>query len=198
MFLDNRPLEADDTSLSAALDAARAAAERGGRIIVEVIADGAPAPDADLHNPAGVSRRPYAGELRFVSESPRALVGEALLNAADAVAAIRIKQNEAADLLHRSEPENAVALLGEAVTLWQMVRRALDEGGRLLDTSMLDAPELAGLGEDLARRLNAIRAALASQDWSALGDELDDEMDAHAGRWADALGKLAGHVAGGA
>lgn len=198
MFLDNRPLEADDTSLSAALGAARAAAERGGRIIVEVIADGVPAPEKDLHRPDAVTRRPYAAELRFTSESPRTLVGDAMLNAADAVGAIRIKQNEAAALLHRGDPESAVALLGEAVTLWQMVRRALEESSQLLGASMLDGPELAGLGDELARRLNAIRDALAGQDWSALSDELDAEMDAHAGRWADALGKLAGQVAGGA
>lgn len=198
MFLDNRPLEAEDTTLSAALDAARANAERGGRIIVEVLADGAPAPDADLRDPAAVARRPYAGELRFVSESPRALVGDALLNAADAVTAIRGKQNEAANLLHRGEPENAVAILGEAVNLWQMVRRALDESGRLLGASMLASPELSGLADELSRRLNAVRDALTVQDWSALGDELDEEMDAHAARWADALGALAGRITSGA
>ncbi|MBL0920632.1 MAG: hypothetical protein IBJ10_00730 [Phycisphaerales bacterium] len=198
VFLDDRPLQADDSTLSAALDAARASAERGGRIIVEALVDGAPAPDADLQNPESVTRRPYASELRFVSESPRALVGDALLNAADAVGAIRGKQAEAAQCIVRGQPEQAVALLGEAVALWQMVRRALEEGGRLLGVSMLAAPEVGPLAEELARRLGAVRDALTSQDWAALGDELDEDMDRHAAAWADALGALAGRVTSGA
>ncbi len=194
LFLDDRPLEAEDTTLAAALDAARAKAEAGGRIIVEVLADGAPAPESDLQDPSGVTRRPYAGEVRFVSETPRGLVAGALRDASQAIAMVQDKQREAAEQIHRGDAESSVALLGDAVTLWQMVRRALDESGRILGMALEGDRGIAPLAEELAGRLTAIRAALASQDWAALADELDDEMDAHAERWRGALVDLAARV----
>ena len=81
VYLDDTPLDTAATTLEDALRIGRERAESQGRIIIDARADGAPIPDAHLASPALAERTPYAGEIRLVSEEPRALVRAALTDA---------------------------------------------------------------------------------------------------------------------
>jgi hypothetical protein len=56
-FLDERILPVARPTVAGALEAARAAAQAGGRIVVEVLIDGQPAPGHLIDNPSEVHHR---------------------------------------------------------------------------------------------------------------------------------------------
>lgn len=196
VFLDEAELEVADPTLASAIAAGTAASEERGRIIVEVWADGSPAPDEHLTAPP--STAPYAKEVRFVSAEPKSLVRMVLLDVSDALASTRDAQRKAADLLQTGETGAALQSLGESLQTWETVRRAVDEGCALLDiptegdgTSGLDG----ALVNDLADKLSALRDALGREDWSLLGDLLAYDLDEHVDRWQTELRRLAEGIA---
>lgn len=195
VFLDGEELAVKGASLGTALAAGTAASEEKGRIIVEVWADGDPAPESDLSSPP--EREPYASELRFVTAEPKSLVRTVLLDVSDALSATRDTQRQAADHLQVGETGQALVELGDAVRTWETVRRAVEEGCALVNIPTATGSTIAGGGinsalvEDLASNLTSIKKALADQDWPALADLLSFELDEQIDRWQEELNRLA-------
>ncbi len=196
VYLDDTEIQIEHETLASAISAGTAASEAKGRIIVEVWADGAPAPDEDLATPPDAS--PYAEEIKLISAEPKALVRTVLLDVSDALTGTRDTQREAADHLQTGETGPALHRLGEALQTWETVRRAVDEGCALLDlpTTGDGAAGLDGaLVNDLADKLTALRDALGREDWSVLSDLLAYDLDEHVDRWQAELQRLAAHIA---
>ncbi len=196
VFLDDAELTVKDPTLASALAAGTTACTERGRIIIEVWADGAPAPDEHLTSPPAT--KPYADEVRFISAEPKSLVRTVLLDVSDALTSTRDTQRKAADLLQTGETGPALQNLGESLQTWETVRRAVDEGCALLDIPT-DGDAATGLDgalvNDLADKLSAIRDALGREDWSLLGDLLAYDLDEHVDRWQTELRRLADGIA---
>lgn len=185
------PLPSGTATIRSALDAARARAAQGGRIIVQADADGVSLVGDALDDTSldGVA------ELALMSEEPRSLVREALLEAASALDRVRDAQREAAELIHRGRPEEATARLGEVFGVWEGVKRVVDEGGLVLARPLEQEAGMEALLEGLSERLLSVRRSLETSDWAGLADELAFDLDDEAGRWRDKMVALSGMLA---
>jgi hypothetical protein len=200
VLLDGHPLAVSPPSLAEALAAAVADAEKRGRIIVEVKADGQTLSDEKLGNP---SREPSTiQELRLLSAEPRAMVRHTLLDAVTALENAREHQSKSADQIQSGQPDEALQTLQVAVLTWQAVRDIVSRSAAVLELD-LDTLDLPGVEEgvnfktatkDLLGHLTQMRAALDSQDWSALSDIVGYDLDAQVGVWKGLLVALSQHV----
>lgn len=198
VYLDEAKLQVSVDTLGAALAAGTAASEQRGRIIVEVWADNAPAPDMDLNDPP--PRSPYAKEIRFVTAEPQSLVRVVLLDVCEALHSTRESQLKAADHLQIGETSPALRELGEALQNWETVRRAVEEGCGLLRISTNGAAgdEHALRGElvrELSAKLSSVKDALAREDWSILADLLAYDLTEQIEAWQKELRRLVDMIA---
>ncbi len=196
VYLDNEALEDAGQSLAAALEAGGAAARRRGRIVVEVYADGAAAPETHLSDPP--THEPYADELRLVTADPLLLVRSTMFDAADALESTNELHRHAATLLQTGSTVEAMQALGQTLHIWEIVRRGLTDSCSLLQLPVdqalateLDTAVAERLTDELAAKLSEIRDALASEDWAALADLLAYDMADQVETWRDALRRFA-------
>jgi hypothetical protein len=191
VYLDNQPLDVaafagvapgGGVSIARALDAARTAAEARGRMIIEVQVDGAALDDAAIEQPADTPS-PYR-EMRLTTADPVLLVRVTMGDAAEALDDARTAQAKAAELLQTGETSDAMQHVSRAVTVWQAVIEVITKSAQLLSLP-LEALELkdnarpgaspvrvADLVATLMGELDRLRAAVASDDTSALADLL--------------------------
>ena len=195
VLLDGRPLEASGNTLAAALAAGRSAATSLRRVIIEVIADGQPAPDAHLGNPPVDD--PYADTIEMRSASPVDLVRTTLHESADALDEAKKQQVIASELILEAKTAEAMEKLGEALQLWSAIQRAVTDS-----CVLFSSPELSGtmdvgpsvdaeLITDLATDLNRVHGALEKRDWSELSDLLAFELEEQAQKWSKAIREMA-------
>ena len=195
-FLDDHPLKPEPATPADALRAGSNAAQRKGRIIVEIIADGQPLAPEELGAPA---HAPVA-ELRLVSAEPRAIVHDALGEARAILADLHAAQTHAGDAFLMGEFETGTANLREIIGAWQRVRSALEQSAALLavpvDTLQLDAGDgprpMRNEIETLAAALGQLKEAISRQDVAALADLLEYDLGALARRWDRMLGAFLG------
>jgi len=191
-YLDDQPLSPDPASAGDALRAGSQAAQRRGRIIVDILADGRPVGPDDL----GGQNHVRVDELRLFSAEPVALVREALSEARKLLTDLRAVQTQAGDAFLMGEFENGATHLREVVGAWQRVRTAADQAGALLampmDSLVLDAGDgprpMRNEVDTLAAALAELRDAIARQDVAALADLLEYDLAALARRWDRLLG----------
>lgn len=194
-YLDDQPLTPEPPTAGDALRAGSQAAQRRGRIIVDIIADGRSVAPEDL----GASASTAVAELRLVSAEPRALVHDALDEARALLRDLRGVQTSAGDAFLMGEFEAGAVQLRDVVGAWQRVRAAAEQAGTLLstpvETLVLDAGDgprpMRNEVETLAAALAELRDAIARQDVAALADLLEYDLGALARRWDRLLGALA-------
>lgn len=196
-WLDGDALVPEHPGLRGALQAARLHAEARGRIVIEVLADGAPVANALLDEPpaddAGVAT------LHMVSADRRSFVSVTLSDARESLNDIRSGQQEAAGHVQAGRMDLASEPLRRVVTGWSIVRDVVDHAGALLGVDPAavvieapgDSPVLGGVCiQALAAQLTEVRRALSEQDWPSLSDALAYDMPGHADRWAALLDAL--------
>ncbi len=194
LYLDDALLSGTSPqNLTQALDAARPKAAERGRIIVEVWTDGARVADAELSELSSADTLD-AAEVRLVTEDPRDIVRQALIETANSLDAMRDAHFEASELIQSGKPEDAVALVGQIAAVWDGVRRTIDEGGKLLDVkfeSLDGAPQAVS---SLTHTLTAMAKAIDRKDWVSLADDLAEGLPEEAARWAALLRRFADRV----
>lgn len=201
VYLDEKPLAVPGDSLATAIRAAGDEAERAGRVVIEVKLDGRLLDDAAL-DAAPTVNVATASEVRFTSTDPGALAHSSLMDAADLLEGVRPEQRAAAAAMAAGDFETAMAGLGRSIEVWDTVRRVVDGTAALLRWNLAEvmvpdatpggAPvAAAALIDRLAALLDRVRAALSGQDWSALGDALEFDLDGEAETWGQALRGLA-------
>ncbi len=197
ILLDNQPLAVPHASLAGGIEAAKAAAEARGRVVIDVLLDGRRLDPDTLATPPSTPLG--ASELAFITTEPKAFVSGALLDAAEELDRLSGVQQKAAKAIRGGELGGAFEQLTDTVEVWDMVRRVVHEGPTLLGMD-LDAarvevdgrrgalePHLSALTADL----NELKNALALQDWSALADLLSGELDERAAQFRQLLTDLA-------
>lgn len=196
------------SSIAQGLRAAAETAERNGRIVIEVHADGVPVPEDQIEHLD--QREGQISELKLVTADPKSLVRVSFLDAADMLERAIQSQNAAAELLHEARFDDAMRNVGLAVSVWQMVQDVVAKGAAVLglpldQIEVVISERATGLEqkavpitratEDLSVSLRNFRAAMESEDWSALADVLQFELGAHAETWKSVLRALAEHAA---
>jgi hypothetical protein len=194
VLLDNRDIGVDRPDFPGAIEAGVAACQALGRVVVEVKADGKALNDNDLRALASAGASVSVVEL--ISAEPRTLVAGTLAQAVQALDRVREQQQLAAGKVHSGKPEEAVEGLQTILGTWQAVQQAVDQGGTLLGVKLgeigfLENPGgLSAAAKLLFKDLTALRTGLEGNDWSAVGDVLGFDLEAHAVRWQDGLRHL--------
>jgi hypothetical protein len=194
VYLDGQALAVERATLASGLRAASEAAQKRGRVVVEVYVDGNLVSDTILSDPPD---EVLGAEMRMVSVEPRLLVRETLLDAAEALDKAGQEQTDAADEIQCGRVEGAMPLLQSAILKWQAVRDAVEKSASLLEIpldSRIAGPGDRNLGqvvEGLATSLTEVRRTLESEDWSGLADLLAYDMAEQVKSWQGMLRSLA-------
>jgi len=184
-FLDQKQIDVQRPTLAAALAAGAAEAERQGRIVVEVRADGRSVTGDELESPSDTEG---AAEISMVTAEPRALVSVTLGDAAEALDQARPTHSRAAELVQQGQLADAIGAMETVLGAWGAARAALDQGSLVLGQDLADGIEGAKQEIDgLASQLAELQRALADQDWSSVADVLAYELEPRAGAWSGLL-----------
>lgn len=194
--MDGQTIADDAQGVAAALDLARRKADELGRLVIEIHADGAPAPqllDAMPEDAAGVR------ELGVTTAEKGLFLRETILQARDTLERTRADQARAAELLDGGDVSGAIASLRGLVEGWQLVRSVLDQAAALAGVPLENLTAGDTTGDEAVRALAgdlvALRDAVSREDWSALSDVLACELDARAEQWLALLSSLSDRAA---
>lgn len=195
VFLDDQPLAVARPTLAAVIDAGRLAAQARGRVVIEVQRDGRSVDGSELDNPP---ETPEPGaEFRLLTAEPHALVRTTFMDVADMLPPAADLLARAAVGLQTGRIQDACADLAEAVNTFETVRAVIQQGPGLLGVGADELLAPAGgspVSEQvtvLTSHLEALKTALAAQDWSTLADVLEGDLSDDARAWAEILGRLA-------
>ncbi len=191
IWVDTEQLDAADT-IEQALDAARMHAEKTGRLIVEINADGLPMPDEMLDNPptdsSGIT------ELKFITVDPIAFMIQTLCDTRESLESTKAEQVVTAGQIQSANLAEAIASLGSVLEGWQAVRDVVDQLSALaeIDLNTIDIDGTSGNEciNGLTTALGEVREALSTEDWSTLGDLLEYDLDQQASNWLSLIDVL--------
>ncbi len=184
-------------SIEAALGLARAHTEGGERLIIDILADGSPIDEALIDDPpsdhtAGIR------ELRMTTTDHDAFLTDTIHSAKEALALTRQDQARAALQLRTGELEPAIESLQAVLGGWQAVRDVVGQSAALaginLDTLRWGQTTGADCIERLSHALQDTLDALGRQDWSALGDAIEYDLDEQAPRWDAMLDEMIAQI----
>lgn len=196
VWIDDKQMEQAD-SIEAAFELARKHTESAGRLIIDISADGDPIDEALLDNPPSDSTAGIQ-QLRLTTTDHRAFLTETIHSAKEALTLTREDQSQAADLLRTGELENAAESLRAVLEGWQAVRDVVGQSAALagIDINELSFEGTTGAAcvEKLSKTLEEILATLGRQDWSALGDALEYDLDEQAVCWDRMLDEMIAHI----
>ncbi|UCD73862.1 MAG: hypothetical protein JSV91_08685 [Phycisphaerales bacterium] len=196
VFLDQQLCEIEAGTVGEAVVAGAAAAEKQGRMVVEVTVDGSRWTDEQI---ASAGNSPLAAEeVRLQTAVPARLVAQVLKDAGAVLAEAESLQREAAEFIESDQRKEAMERLNEALTIWVNVQQAVAMSAEIMSWN-LDAEEagptspaaiIAGLND----QLRLIRNALEVEDPIGLSDSLRYDLPEVIGQWRQLLGDLVGRA----
>ena len=188
--LDQQPCVVAGASVWDAIAEASAIAQSKGRLIVEVIVDGAPLSDADVAELQGAALGARTVEL--TSAHAGALVAEVFAEVDESLALAEKLQTEAAETLQTGAQVEAMAKLAEAINIWQSAQRALTLGMEAMESAGGEADRSATHDPVLKLRmqLDSICESLRQRDMVAIADALLYELPACVQQWRALLQSL--------
>jgi len=191
IWIDNTQLN-DAPDLNDALEQARLHAESSGRLIVDILVDGQPAPDEIFDDePQGLDS---INELRFTTADTKELVIDTINTAIDSVELLKADQSAGAKQIRSGDLSDAMHTMRSIMEGWQAVRDIADQVAQLTQT---DIPSLkigpdqgSEIVESLSKTLSEVRETLQNEDWSSLGDIIEYDLDELATKWSALLTAL--------
>jgi len=195
VFVDDQPVTISVPTLAEAIRAARAEAQRHGRVVIDATLDGVSVPDELLSSPG---EETFAGsDVRFATADPVDLVASTLRGVAEALHEAKAEHVAAAELIQQGQIENAMGRLTTALGVWEQARTAVINGSELLGYSIVASSTPSGTPsaqqaiDALAQRLGELKRAFVAQDWSGLSDTLAYDMPELADVWCKLLTGIA-------
>lgn len=185
ILLDDVPCDLDAATVGEAVMAAAALAEGQGRLIVDVMVDGARWAEGPSlgGGPASV--------VALRTAEPSVLVRDTFAQAGEALAEADALQRAAAESLQSDHGPDAMDKLGAAMEIWEAVREAIVNGSALAALDL--GASHAGLEQAvqlLQEKLEGLRGALHRGDLVAISDTLLYEFPEVVARWRALLGAL--------
>ena len=192
VHIDDLPVAIEPGLLGDVLLEAQKQLEADGRIIVEVLLDGAPLVGDDLFD----RQNEAVGNatLNLVTANPRELVIDTLGEIHRMLEVAGESQTQAADSLQRDDPAGAYESIGEAMTIWQQTERAVRESAQIMEITLedliIDGKTFSELTTHLIEQLGTLRSLLQSRDTVALADTLQYEWPETTIQWQKAVEQL--------
>lgn len=191
IWIDNTHIsEAQD--INHAIDQARIHAESNGRLIVDILVDGQPAPD-EFYGETPETLGPIQ-ELRFTTADTQSMVNESIETAIDSIELLKADQAQGAQQIRSGELGDAMESLRAVLEGWQAIRDMADQIAQItnIDIRTLQVGGEPGsqIIESLSTALSEVRETLQNEDWSSLGDVIEYDLEALATKWSALLNAL--------
>ncbi len=191
IWIDNTQLT-DAPDLDAALEQARLHAESQGRLIVDILVDGQPAPDEIFDDqPQGLDS---INELRFTTADTNQLVVETVNTAIDSIQLLKADQAAGTQQIRSGDLSDAMNTMRSIMEGWQALRDIADQ---VAQVTQIDIPSLkigphlgSEIVDSLSKALSEVRETLQNEDWSSLGDIIEYDLDELATKWSALLNAL--------
>ncbi|MFK7759226.1 MAG: hypothetical protein AB8C13_04685 [Phycisphaerales bacterium] len=195
IWIDNTQL-ADATDINAALDQARAHTESSGRLIIDILVDGHPAPDELFEDePQGLGS---INELRFTTADTKELIVETGQTAIDSIQLIQADQQAATQQLRSGDLEDSMETMRAIMEGWQAVRDIVDQLAQIAQININELKVDTHTGNQiidaLSSALTEVRENLKNEDWSSLGDTIEYDLNELAAQWSSLLNAIVNHV----
>ena len=196
VWIDDQQLSQVD-NLEAAFELARQHTQTGGRLIIDILADGSPIDEALIDTPPSDSTAGIR-ELRMTTTDHDAFLIETIHTAREALALTAQDQARAVLQLRTGELEPAVESLKSVLEGWQGVRDVVGQSAALADIEIdqLSFAQTTGARciEQLSKALQEVLDSLGKQDWSALGDAIEYDLGEQASAWDVLLDEMIARI----
>lgn len=185
-------IDLGSNSVAKVIAACAASAERDGRMIVDIVVDGASwtAEDIEASEREGAS----AQEVMLTTAEPQELVRSMFGEAADALTNACALQEQAAELLQADQKSDAMQSLNESLGIWVSVQQAVSQGTSLIGMSLDDLAVEGTPAEEVIQRLeqqlHALFRQLEADDTVGLADTLLYELPDVAEQWRGLLHEM--------
>ncbi|MDE0889975.1 MAG: hypothetical protein OSA40_11000 [Phycisphaerales bacterium] len=193
ILLDEKPCDIQASSIGEAIAAAADAAERAGRLVVEVRVDGAMFSEDDLQ--ASTRLAEMAEEVQMLTTTLEELLRDTFLQAAEALAEADTVQRVAAEALQQGKTAEGMQSLMSALETWAGIKDAVVQGLSLaeisLDEVVFEDVRLPDAITKLQDRLEKLKDAMVSKDISATCDCLLYDLPEATRDWRVILAGLA-------
>lgn len=191
IWIDNTQLN-DATDINEALDNARLHAESAGRLIIDILVDGQPAPD-ELYGETPETLGPIQ-ELRFTTADTQSMVNESIETAIDSIELLKADQVQGAQQIRSGELGDAMESLRAILEGWQAIRDMVDQVTQITDLDIQSVQvgneQGSEIVQSLSTALSEVRETLQSEDWSSLGDVIEYDLEELATKWSALLSAL--------
>ncbi len=192
ILLDENPCEITAGTVGEAIAIAAEAAEKAGRLVVEVRVDGAMLTDEELQTAARLEDP--AEEVHMLTTTMETLLRDTFLQASETLAAAEREQQAAAEAMQGGRAAEGMASLMQSLEGWSGIRDAVVQGLSLAEIPTEDVEfegiRLADAIVDLQKRLGLLKDAMVAEDVSATCDCLLYELPASTTAWRTLLDGL--------
>ena len=191
IWIDNTQL-ADAPDLNAALEQARVHAETGGRLIVDILVDGQPAPDEIFDDePEGLGP---INELRFTTADTNELIVETAQTAIESIELLKADLEAGAQQIRAGDIQDAMETMRSILEGWQAMRDIVDQITQITSIEIESIKVGEEMGSEiidlLSKSLSEVRETLQNEDWSSLGDVIEYDLNELAVKWSAMLSAL--------
>jgi hypothetical protein len=193
IYLDHDPFNTPAQTLGQILHAAALHLQPTGRFVVEVRLDGQPLPETQIE--ALTDAAPSGDELQLITADPVDLSLATLTQIRTALESNRTIARHAAELLSDDEPQQALELIRQCLTVWQQTEQAVRAACAVGNVPLTDL--VTGPGDpigDLGGKLTQLRDQLAAGDWLGLSDTLAFELDEAVTQWIALVDRLSARI----
>jgi hypothetical protein len=192
VFLDDQAIELPGPSLGQLLDTARQQLADGGRVVVEVAVAGQKLDEQQIGERAAEDIADQ--EVRLFSADPKALAVETLDGVRHRLHDAEKLQQDAADLLQRDQPQEALQNVGRSIEAWLQVQQAVLQSAMLLGINLdqidVDGQPAHELTSRALEQLHDVKGFLQNDDTVALADALQYEWPETAAQWSRLIDAL--------
>ncbi|MCP4834091.1 MAG: hypothetical protein GY895_04940 [Phycisphaera sp.] len=193
VLLDDQPCSTSATTIGEAVAAAADAAEKAGRLVIEVLVDGSSLSEDDLQEDGRLANS--ADEVQLLTTTMNELLRDTFVHAAEALGDADTVQKEAAEFIQSGRQNEGMQNLLAALETWGGIRDAVVKGLGLADISPEDVTiEGIGLPDAIGRlqiRLGGLKEAMVAEDVSATCDCLLYDLPESTTEWRTILSGLA-------
>ncbi len=192
IFLDDVPVQLAGSNLAELITSATRHLSDDGRVVVEVMIDGSVLNADDMNQ-----RRDSPltdNEVRLVSADPTALAVSTLHQVRDLLPQASSLHEQAAEQLQQDNPEDALKLLAESISVWMQTQEAvLGAAGVVglgLDEVKVEGEPMSDFTDELIKSLHELKDLIIAGDTVALADALAYEWPPVVERWDALIGEL--------
>ncbi len=189
LYLDGRKCACDHepgATLDDVLDSVRKNNVESNRAILGLVCDGIDVVGDEVLSMLGAHADDYK-RIDVETGAPNELIAHALEGAAEMLRSAETKRADVVTMLQEGKTGDAIILLGECLGHWQQINEAIAKSVSLLSAVGMSIEEelekLSNALEPVTEKLNDIKDSLKSQDYVALSDILEYELDHVTASW---------------